>query len=196
MRLEPRSRCTFPRDRDGAILRHDLRVKWGTWTDCHSSRLVEANATRSRNISSATCICPFIALYRPWLHLPPHLLPLAANRWGLVPHPQCRKRHRGDRLGKQGVPAGKRILLRRRRSTSDRPGEVAIARARHGAGRDLGHAKANVPRETLKIMRDNGLRLLLVGYESGNQQILNNIKKGLRIGHRAGVHQACRELRT
>jgi radical SAM superfamily enzyme YgiQ (UPF0313 family) len=30
-------------------------------------------------------------------------------------------------------------------------------------------------------MRDNGLRLLLVGYESGNQQILHNIKKGMRI---------------
>jgi len=30
-------------------------------------------------------------------------------------------------------------------------------------------------------MKDNGLRLLLVGYESGNQQILHNIKKGMRV---------------
>jgi hopanoid biosynthesis associated radical SAM protein HpnJ len=43
------------------------------------------------------------------------------------------------------------------------------------------NAKANVPRQTLEILRDNGLRLLLVGYESGNQQILNNIKKGIRV---------------
>jgi hopanoid biosynthesis associated radical SAM protein HpnJ len=43
------------------------------------------------------------------------------------------------------------------------------------------NAKANVPRKTLEIMRANGLRLLLVGYESGNQQILNNIKKGIRL---------------
>ena len=42
------------------------------------------------------------------------------------------------------------------------------------------NAKANVPYETLKVMKENGLRLLLVGYESGNQQILHNIKKGLR----------------
>jgi hopanoid biosynthesis associated radical SAM protein HpnJ len=42
------------------------------------------------------------------------------------------------------------------------------------------NAKANVPYKTLKVMRENGLRLLLVGYESGNQQILHNIKKGLR----------------
>jgi hopanoid biosynthesis associated radical SAM protein HpnJ len=43
------------------------------------------------------------------------------------------------------------------------------------------NAKANVPYKTLKILKDNGLRLLLVGYESGNQQILHNIKKGLRV---------------
>jgi len=43
------------------------------------------------------------------------------------------------------------------------------------------NAKANVPRRTLEVLRDNGLRLLLVGYESGNQRILNNIKKGLRL---------------
>ena len=43
------------------------------------------------------------------------------------------------------------------------------------------NAKANVPYATLKILKENGLRLLLVGYESGNQQILHNIKKGMRI---------------
>ena len=43
------------------------------------------------------------------------------------------------------------------------------------------NAKGNVPRSTLKILKDNGLRLLLVGYESGNQQILHNIKKGMRV---------------
>ena len=43
------------------------------------------------------------------------------------------------------------------------------------------NAKANVPYETLKILRDNGLRLLLVGYETGSQQILNNIRKGTRV---------------
>jgi radical SAM superfamily enzyme YgiQ (UPF0313 family) len=32
--------------------------------------------------------------------------------------------------------------------------------------------------ETLKAMRDAGCRLMIVGYESGDQQILENIKKG------------------
>jgi hopanoid biosynthesis associated radical SAM protein HpnJ len=56
------------------------------------------------------------------------------------------------------------------------------------------NAKANVPYETLKIMRDNGLRLLLVGYESGNQQILFNIKKGLRTDIAREFSKNCRKL--
>ncbi|GAC1342045.1 MAG: hopanoid biosynthesis associated radical SAM protein HpnJ [Acetobacteraceae bacterium] len=56
------------------------------------------------------------------------------------------------------------------------------------------NAKANVPRETLKVMRDNGLRLLLVGYESGNQQILHNIKKGMRIEVAKQFTKDCHEL--
>src|SRR3989475_488033 len=43
------------------------------------------------------------------------------------------------------------------------------------------NGKANVPYDTLKVLKDNGLRLLLVGYESGNQKILNNVKKGIRL---------------
>jgi len=43
------------------------------------------------------------------------------------------------------------------------------------------NAKANVPYASLMKLKEGGLRLLLVGYESGNQQILHNIKKGMRI---------------
>jgi len=79
--------------------------------------------------------------------------------------------------------------------TDDRGRAEAIAR---GLGR-LGitwscNAKANVPRETLQVMRDNGLRLLLVGYESGNQQILINIKKGLRVDRARRFAADCRDL--
>ena len=56
------------------------------------------------------------------------------------------------------------------------------------------NAKANVPRETLKVLKDNGLRLLLVGYESGNQQILHNIKKGMRIEVAKRFTRDCHEL--
>ncbi|MBV9694317.1 MAG: hopanoid biosynthesis associated radical SAM protein HpnJ [Alphaproteobacteria bacterium] len=56
------------------------------------------------------------------------------------------------------------------------------------------NAKANVPRESLKVMRENGLRLLLVGYESGNQQILHNIKKGMRIEVAERFTKDCHDL--
>ncbi len=56
------------------------------------------------------------------------------------------------------------------------------------------NAKANVPRETLRVMRDNGLRLLLVGYETGNQQILYNIKKGMRIDVARRFTKDCHEF--
>jgi hopanoid biosynthesis associated radical SAM protein HpnJ len=56
------------------------------------------------------------------------------------------------------------------------------------------NAKPNVPRESLKVMRDNGLRLFLVGYESGNQKILHNIKKGIRIEVAKTFTKHCHEL--
>jgi hopanoid biosynthesis associated radical SAM protein HpnJ len=57
------------------------------------------------------------------------------------------------------------------------------------------NAKANVPREMLKKLKDGGLRLLLVGYESGNQQILHNIKKGMRIEVAEKFTKDCHDLR-
>jgi hopanoid biosynthesis associated radical SAM protein HpnJ len=79
--------------------------------------------------------------------------------------------------------------------TDDRPRAEAIAR---GLGK-LGitwscNAKPNVPYDTLKVLRENGLRLLLVGYESGNQQILHNIKKGIRVEFARRFAEDCRKL--
>lgn len=56
------------------------------------------------------------------------------------------------------------------------------------------NAKANVPKASLKTLRDNGLRLLLVGYESGNQQILHNIKKGMRVDVAERFTKDCHDL--
>lgn len=56
------------------------------------------------------------------------------------------------------------------------------------------NAKANVPLETLRIMKENGLRLLLVGYESGNQKILHNIKKGILVSRARQFTRDCHKL--
>jgi hypothetical protein len=41
------------------------------------------------------------------------------------------------------------------------------------------NSRANLDYDTIKSFKDNGLRLFLVGYESGNEQILKRIKKGV-----------------
>src|SRR6201987_1128674 len=56
------------------------------------------------------------------------------------------------------------------------------------------NAKANVPRKTLEVMKANGLPLLLVGYESGNQKILHNIKKGVLVEVARRFSKDCRQL--
>ncbi len=79
--------------------------------------------------------------------------------------------------------------------TDDLPRAEAIARELGRLGVTWScNAKANVPRDTLRVLRDNGLRLLLVGYESGNQQILHNIKKGMRIEVARQFTKDCHEL--
>jgi hopanoid biosynthesis associated radical SAM protein HpnJ len=65
--------------------------------------------------------------------------------------------------------------------SSNLPRVEAIARGLGALGMTWScNAKANVPHQTLKVMKDNGLRLLLVGYESGDDRILHNVRKGLR----------------
>jgi hopanoid biosynthesis associated radical SAM protein HpnJ len=82
----------------------------------------------------------------------------------------------------------------------DRVEELAIALGKLGFGQPgFGvswscNAKANVPRKTLEVLKANGLRLLLVGYESGNQKILHNIKKGLRVDVARQFTKDCHEL--
>ncbi|MGD0281289.1 MAG: hopanoid biosynthesis associated radical SAM protein HpnJ [Dissulfurispiraceae bacterium] len=56
------------------------------------------------------------------------------------------------------------------------------------------NARPNVAKDTLKVLKESGLRLLTVGFESGNQQILNNIKKGTKIEQIREFVKATKEL--
>ncbi len=55
-------------------------------------------------------------------------------------------------------------------------------------------SRANVPEKTLAIMKENGLRLVMVGVESGNDQILKNIKKGITTSRIRHFMKTCRRL--
>ncbi|MBV9704948.1 MAG: hopanoid biosynthesis associated radical SAM protein HpnJ, partial [Methylobacteriaceae bacterium] len=96
---------------------------------------------------------------------------------------------------KQAFPQVKEFFFDDDTFTDNLPRAEAIARELGKLGVTWScNAKANVPRQTLKAMRDGGLRLLLVGYESGNQQILHNIKKGMRVDVAKRFTKDCHEL--
>ncbi|MBI3499071.1 MAG: hopanoid biosynthesis associated radical SAM protein HpnJ [Proteobacteria bacterium] len=99
------------------------------------------------------------------------------------------------RLAKSYFPEVKEFFFDDDTFTDNLPRAEAIARELGRLGVTWScNAKANVPRDTLKVLKDNGLRLLLVGYESGNQQILYNIKKGMRIDVARQFTKDCHEL--
>ena len=79
--------------------------------------------------------------------------------------------------------------------TANRPRAEAIARELGKLGITWScNSRANVPYDTLKVMKDNGLRLLLTGFESGNAQILRAIKKGVMLDRARRYMKDCKKL--
>lgn len=56
------------------------------------------------------------------------------------------------------------------------------------------NSRANVDRDTLKILKDGGLRLFVIGYESGSDAILKNIKKGVSTERARRFTRDCHEI--
>ncbi|TLU73080.1 hopanoid biosynthesis associated radical SAM protein HpnJ [Lichenicoccus roseus] len=99
------------------------------------------------------------------------------------------------RQAKRNFPQVREFFFDDDTFTDDLPRAEAIAKELGKMGVVWScNAKANVPRKTLQVLKENGLRLLLVGYESGNQQILYNIKKGMRIDVAREFTKNCHEL--
>ena len=95
----------------------------------------------------------------------------------------------------QLMPQVKEVFFDDDTFTDDLPRAEEVARLLGPMGVKWAcNAKPNVPYETLKVLKENGLRMLLVGYESGNQTILNNIKKGIRLDIARRFTADCRKL--
>jgi hopanoid biosynthesis associated radical SAM protein HpnJ len=96
---------------------------------------------------------------------------------------------------RDNFPEVKEVFIDDDTFTDSRERAEEIARGMGRLGLEWScNAKANVPYETLKVMRENGLRLLLVGFESGNQEILTNIKKGVKVERARQFAKDCRDL--
>jgi hopanoid biosynthesis associated radical SAM protein HpnJ len=96
---------------------------------------------------------------------------------------------------KRRFPKMKELFFDDDTFTADPPRAREIAR---GLGK-LGitwstNSRANVDRETLKVLKDGGLRLFVVGYESGNEQILKNIKKGVAVERARRFTRDCHDI--
>lgn len=79
--------------------------------------------------------------------------------------------------------------------TENRPRAREIARKLKSLGISWGsNTKVSVDYETLKILRDSGYSVCLVGFESGNQQILHNIRKGASVRQAYEFARNCHRL--
>jgi hopanoid biosynthesis associated radical SAM protein HpnJ len=79
--------------------------------------------------------------------------------------------------------------------TADPPRARDIARGLGKLGLTWStNSRANVDRETLKVLKDNGLRLFVVGYESGNETILKNIRKGVSVERARRFTRDCHDV--
>jgi hopanoid biosynthesis associated radical SAM protein HpnJ len=98
-------------------------------------------------------------------------------------------------LIKDSLPQVKEVFFDDDTFTDSRPRAEDISRGLGALGLEWScNAKANVPYETLEVLRDNGLRLVVVGFESGDDHILTNIKKGVRVERARQFAEDCHDL--
>jgi hopanoid biosynthesis associated radical SAM protein HpnJ len=55
-------------------------------------------------------------------------------------------------------------------------------------------ARATTPRRTIAAMHEAGLRLVVTGFETGNAEILRNIKKGVTLDQARAFARSCKEI--
>lgn len=95
------------------------------------------------------------------------------------------------------LPNVKEIFLEDDTFTIDRNRVLEVCRQIKERGLDLiwsCNVRANLDHDILKVMKDAGCRILIVGYESGNQQVLNNIKKGIALKQAEDFTRSAKQL--
>ena len=95
----------------------------------------------------------------------------------------------------ENIPQVREISFDDDTFTADRTHARAVARLLKPLGISWTiNARANCDFETLQFMREAGLRHVVVGYESGNNTILKNIKKGITKEQALQFTRDCQKL--
>jgi hopanoid biosynthesis associated radical SAM protein HpnJ len=98
-------------------------------------------------------------------------------------------------LAKQLLPQVKEYFFDDATFTDNSPRAEEIARKIRGLGITWScNSRVTTSKKTLRVLKDCGLRLLTVGFESGNQKILNAIKKGITVERSREFMRAAKEL--
>ena len=97
---------------------------------------------------------------------------------------------------RDNFPDVKEIMIEDDTLTADKERCRELSRALIDAGATgipwSANSRPDVDLETMRIMRKSGCRLFCVGFESGVQDILNNIKKATKI---ETIHKFCKDAR-
>ena len=97
--------------------------------------------------------------------------------------------------GQRDMARGERIFLRRRHLQHSEGAHHRTLRQAEAARLTWScTSRVTTDYETLKAMKEAGCRLLIVGYESGDQQILKNIKKGATVERARQFTKDCHKL--
>lgn len=79
--------------------------------------------------------------------------------------------------------------------TDDQPRVVEICKKLKPLGISWGcNGKVSAKYETLKAMKEAGMHAIMVGFESGDQRVLNNVRKGITLEQSRLLSKNCREL--
>ncbi len=96
----------------------------------------------------------------------------------------------------RNFPDAKEIFLEDDTFTADSKRVERFCKAKIKAGSKIKwscNARADVQLETLQLMKEAGCRLLCVGFESGSQHVLNDVRKGTTLGKMQQFMLDCRK---
>lgn len=98
-------------------------------------------------------------------------------------------------LAKDYFPQVKEFFINDDTFTANCPRAEEIARKLRPLGITWGtNVAADVPYETLKVLKECGLRVVVVGYESGSDTILRNVRKGVTTDMARKFTRDCKDL--